>query len=240
MRDEIERTALGIEGIDDMVKDDGIPKNDTVAVVGSEGSGKTTMALEYIPHGLKKGQNCVFISLEKETKQKLIQSAENREMEFHKHMEEGSLKVLDLNPYHLASSISNIRSQLPKMVENFGADRMAIDSITRLEDALYKNERTKIHRMIESINRSGASALITSESDPHGRITSRSRYIEYVVNGVIYLQKVETTRGVDLTLWISKLRETNHTRDKKLYELTSKGIEVLDTELGVSKPEDTP
>jgi len=60
-----DRVRTGIDGLDEMLQG-GFPENHIVVVMGSFGTGKTTLALQYIIDGLKKGEPCIFISLEED------------------------------------------------------------------------------------------------------------------------------------------------------------------------------
>ncbi|MFQ6059917.1 MAG: RAD55 family ATPase [Thermoplasmata archaeon] len=53
----------GVEGLDELLGG-GIPSGHVVAVLGGFGTGKTTLALQYIKRGLENGERCIFITLE--------------------------------------------------------------------------------------------------------------------------------------------------------------------------------
>ena len=69
------RSQTGISGLDDVLNGGLIPHR-LYLVDGDPGSGKTTLSLQYLLEGVKKGEKCLYITLS-ETKEELIASAES-------------------------------------------------------------------------------------------------------------------------------------------------------------------
>src|SRR4030042_5063757 len=69
---ERERCATGIDGLDTILYG-GIPRANTILVAGSCGTGKTSLAREFLIHGAIKGENSLFISVT-ENSEKLLQN----------------------------------------------------------------------------------------------------------------------------------------------------------------------
>jgi circadian clock protein KaiC len=68
-----ERCPSGIEGLDDILAG-GLPRACFYLVRGDPGSGKTTLALQFLLEGLRRGENVFYITLS-ETKQELLKVA---------------------------------------------------------------------------------------------------------------------------------------------------------------------
>ena len=67
-----DRCATGLEGLDTILYG-GIPRSNTVLLTGSCGTGKTSLALEFLIHGAIKGENSLFVSVT-ENSEKLLQN----------------------------------------------------------------------------------------------------------------------------------------------------------------------
>ncbi|TFG70320.1 MAG: circadian clock protein KaiC, partial [Methanomassiliicoccus sp.] len=64
------RCATGIDGLDTILYG-GIPTDNTVILTGSCGTGKTSLALEFLIHGALNNENSLFISVT-ENSEKLL------------------------------------------------------------------------------------------------------------------------------------------------------------------------
>lgn len=70
-----ERCLSGIEGLDNILGG-GLPRGCFYLIQGDPGSGKTTLALQFLLEGVRRGEKVLYITLS-ETKQELLQVAES-------------------------------------------------------------------------------------------------------------------------------------------------------------------
>src|SRR5512140_2781093 len=63
------RLKSGIEGLDDILNG-GFPTNHLYLVEGDPGTGKTTLALQFLLEGIRAGEKCLYVTLS-ESKQEL-------------------------------------------------------------------------------------------------------------------------------------------------------------------------
>src|SRR3982751_4799427 len=68
-----ERCPSGIDGLDDILAG-GLPCGCFYLVQGDPGSGKTTLALQFLLEGVRRGQNALYVTLS-ETKNELLKVA---------------------------------------------------------------------------------------------------------------------------------------------------------------------
>jgi circadian clock protein KaiC len=69
----LERTQTGVAGLDDILSG-GLTPHRLYLVDGDPGAGKTTLALQYLIEGVKRGEKCLYITLS-ETKEELLAGA---------------------------------------------------------------------------------------------------------------------------------------------------------------------
>jgi KaiC domain protein len=224
----IPRVDVGIDGLDDMIQE-GVPERSLMVSIGSAGTGKTTFGLQFIHHGLQRGENAVFITLE-ESYERIMQSADDKGWEFSAYEENGQLAVVDLDPIEMANSLRSIRSELPDLVDEFDASRLVLDSVSLLE-MMYDDQATRrneIYDFTGSLKRAGVTTMLTSEASEDSPYNSRFGIIEYLTDAVLVLQYVrpDDFQETRLAVEIQKIRDANHSRDIKPYELTSDGIDV--------------
>ncbi|MFP4530077.1 MAG: KaiC domain-containing protein [Halodesulfurarchaeum sp.] len=224
----IPRLRIGIDGLDAMIQE-GVPKRSLLSVIGGAGTGKTTFALQFIQGALESGEKGVYITLE-ESRERIYKSAKQKGWDFEGAEAEGQLAILDLDPVDMANSLTSIRSELPRLVEEFGAERLALDSVSLLE-MMYDEQatrRTEIYDFARSLKAAGVTTLVTSEAASDTAYASRFGIIEYLTDGVFVLQYVrpDDFQETRLAVEIQKIRDANHSRETKPYEITNEGISV--------------
>ena len=225
---DIPRIDLGIEGLDDMIQV-GIPRRSLLVAIGEAGTGKTTFGLQFVNQALENGESAVFIALE-ETHERVVDTAEDKGWPFSEYIEEGRLAVVDLDPIEMANSLTSIRDELPALVREFGASRLVLDSVSLLE-MMYSDQasrRNEIFDFTNSLKQAGVTTFLTSEASEGDPYHSRFGIIEYLTDAVFVLRYIrpEDFRETRLAVEIQKIRDANHSRELKPYEITNEGISV--------------
>lgn len=222
------RIKTGVPGLDEMLQG-GLPEGHIVLLMGSFGTGKTTMALQFLIEGLKDGENCIFISLE-EDKESITKNASSFGWDLSGAIDKKKLGLFKLEPSDAKTTITRIKSELPKFVKTFGAKRVVLDSVSLL-NMMFTDEndrRSNLFNLCQLLKSTGATTLITAEVKDENPRSSRDGLAEYTADGVLLLQSDESKEGseVQLTIRVLKMRRTAHSRRVKPYSITEKGLVV--------------
>ena len=73
MERKLGQAATGITGLDDILSG-GFMRGSLFLIEGNPGTGKTTLALQYLMEGARKGESCLYVTLS-ETKIELVRGA---------------------------------------------------------------------------------------------------------------------------------------------------------------------
>ena len=223
----IPRLDLGIEGLDNMIQG-GVPRRHLIVTIGSAGTGKTTFGLQFLYHGLQNDENAIFITLE-QSHESIVDTAHEWGWDFERYEDAGNLAIVDLDPVEMANSLDNIQAELPQLIQEFGANRLVLDSVSLLE-MMYDDQskrRTEVFDFTRSLKQAGVTTFLTSEASESNPYASRHGIIEYLTDAVFILQYVRgETQETRLAVEIMKIRNANHSREKKPYEITSDGLSV--------------
>ena len=225
---DIDRIDIGIEGLDEMILG-GVPERSLMTVIGSAGTGKTTFGLQFLNEALENGGNGVYITLE-ESREAILSTAEEKGWEYRRYAEEDRLAVVAMDPIEMANSLDSIRDDISRLVTEFGADRLVLDSVSLLE-MMYDHpskRRSEVFDFARSLKQAGVTTMLTSEASQENSFASRHGIVEYLTDAVFVLQYVRPSdfRETRLAVEIQKIRDANHSRETKPYEIMNDGISV--------------
>ncbi|MBP1987644.1 KaiC domain-containing protein [Halolamina salifodinae] len=225
---DIDRVNVGIEGLDEMILG-GVPERSLMVSIGAAGTGKTTVGLQFLTESLENDERAIYITLE-ESREAILSTAEEKGWPFREWRDEGRLAIVAMDPIEMANSLASIRSDISRLVEAFDADRLVLDSVSLLE-MMYDHpaeRRSEVFDFARSLKRAGVTTMLTSEASSDDAYTSRYGIIEYLVDAVFILQYVRPSdfRETRLAVEIQKIRDANHSRETKPYEITNEGISV--------------
>ncbi len=227
---DIPRIDLGIDGLDNMIEG-GVPERSLMVTIGPPGSGKTTFGMQFLDAGLRQGQPGVFITLEENT-DRVIRSATEKGMPYDEYTETGQLAVVDLDAIDMANSLRSIQTELVDLIEDFGATRLVLDSVSLLE-MMFEDRaarRNEIYSFTKLLKQAGVTTMLTSEVSDDNPYVSRHGIVEYLTDAVFFLQYIrpEDFQETRMAVEIQKIRDANHSREKKPYEISDAGLSVYE------------
>ena len=221
------RVSLGIEGLDAML-DGGLLRPSICALIGTYGTGKTTLSLEFIAHGLARKEKCIYISLD-ERVDMLQDIMKQRGRDVSPYINR-SLFLVKLDPTNFNLMINSIKEELFELIEKTGATRVVIDPISLFEGTFQSSvdRRLELIRFIEMMRDQPCTLLMTSETESDNPLMSRYGLIEYLVDTVILLRYY---RPADMTpnhlaVEVVKMRQSKHSREIKPFEILQDQILV--------------
>jgi KaiC domain protein len=225
---DLARLELGIEGLDEMILG-GIPHRSLIAAIGSAGTGKTTIGMQFLNVALEDGGRGAYITLE-ESRERVLDTAAEKGWTFREYEDDGRLAIVDLNPVEMANSLGNLRNDLSRLVEEFGAERLVLDSVSLLE-MMYDTpaqRRSEVFQFARALKQAGVTMLVTSEANETDPFASRYGIIEYLADAVFVLRYIRSSsfQETRLAVEIQKIRDANHSRQPRPYEITDEGISV--------------
>jgi KaiC domain protein len=217
----------GIDGLDELLGG-GVPRGHTVTVLGSFGTGKTTFGIQFLVQGLINREKGIFISLE-EDPDSIVASAAGFGWDLATPLKEKRLAIVKLEPADARTTVMKVRSELPKFIKDFGADRVVVDSVSLL-NMMFPDDverRARLFSLSQQIKTTGATALFTAETKDDNPRASRDGLVEYISDGVISLQSREKESGdVQLAMQVMKMRRLKHSRAVKPYTIDDDGLNV--------------
>lgn len=217
--------SSGITGLDNLLGG-GIPRGHIVAVVGSFGTGKTTLGLHFIYEGLKNGENCLAISFD-EDEESILENARSIGMDFSEFGD--NVQIVRLDATEVKMSMERLESDIPEVIRSSNVTRVLIDTVSVLETLFDEigryNMLSKLRDILKKFN---VTAIVTTEADKSNMSYSKYGILEYICDGSICLQIIKRMELEEPTLGLQvvKMRRVRHSRKIKPYIISEEGIKV--------------
>jgi len=225
-----ERQPTGVPGMDEMIGG-GIIAGDAVLLTGPAGSGKSTVATQFIVAGLSQGETGVIAVFE-EYPEEYIARASARNPAMAKMVNTGKLEIIYLRPLDL--SVDEALFSILEAVDRLGATRVVIDSLSGFEVALAptfrEDFRESLYRLVGTLTATGVTVFMTaevSEAFREARFTSEN--VSFITDEIIVQRYVEIEGELGRVMAVIKMRGSDHSHEFRRYEVTPKGVVIGDS-----------
>ena len=227
---EPSRLPTGISGLDDVLLG-GLPKGNMYLLEGTPGTGKTTLALQFILQGKQNGERCLYVSLS-ESKAELEATARSHNwsldetpiVEFAP--EEASIDpdqqytVFHPSEVELATTIKRLLAEVARV----DPERLVIDSLS--EFRLLAQDAVRYRRQLLALKQFFASrhttVLLLDDQASHSDLQVHS-----IVHGVMRLETLRRSYGITRRrLEVVKIRGAGYREGFHDYTVDQKGVRV--------------
>ena len=222
------RLSIGIPELDKMLCG-GILEGDSLLVAGPTGTGKSSLATQFIAEGLRRGEPGIMAIFE-ERPQGYTERADSFGLNLKTPQEKGHLEILYLRPLDL--SVDETMQEILDAIVRVGAKRLVIDSLVGFEMALApgfrEDFRESLYRMISALTGAGITILSTVEVEDSFTAMAFSHYgISFLTDDIIRMRYVEIDGQLRKVLVVVKMRGGNHSKDIREYVITDKGVVII-------------
>jgi len=244
----MERASSGVKGLDDILGG-GFPKARTILIVGSPGSGKTILAIQFLRAGAVNGERSIYVTFDERPEQ-VKENVSAFGWDLDRLEAEGKMMFVDATPFRRAgppsASAREERGGLPmydtmpevtlrglvetveRLAEEEGATRLAVDPITSLSvryQSPVKRRRAML-MLFDALSSTGATCLVTSELRT-SMLSRRFQLEEYLSQGVVLLRTGIHEGNVIRGIQVEKMRGIAHDTQLRPYIISQNGIEVF-------------
>lgn len=209
---ELRRDKTGVAGLDDVLGG-GLPKNRVYLLKGEPGSGKTTLALQFLLEGRRAGERVLYVTLS-ETEEEIRQVADSHGWSlegidlYELSTAEQTLRLQDENALYATADVDLKETMrvLLEEVERVKPARVVFDSMSEIR--LLSQTPMRYRRQLLSLKQYfvGRACTVLLLDDRTGD-SGDDLQVESLAHGVIALEQVQLVYGADRRrLRIRKLR----------------------------------
>jgi len=221
------RQSTGIPGLDEMTRG-GVVSGDAVMLTGPAGSGKSTVATQFMVAGLKAGESGVIAVFE-EFPEEYLARAELRDPQIGKMIRSGKLELIYLRPLDL--SVDEALHEILKAVDRTKAKRVVIDSLSGFEVALAptfrEDFRESLYRLVGTLTATGVTVFMTAEVvEGFSDVRFTAERVSFITDEIIIQRYIEMEGELRRVMAVIKMRGSDHSHELRTYEITPKGVTV--------------
>lgn len=231
MAKKVQRTSTGVAGLDDILEG-GLPAGQMYLLEGDPGTGKTTLAMQFLLAAVERGEQALYITLS-ESKQELIASAESHDWDLTKVPivefvpDEASLRkdqqytVFHPTEIELASTISRLTDE----IETAKPTCLVLDSLSELR--LLAADNMRYRRQLLALKQFFAGRSMTALMLDDRTADGHDLQLQSIAHGVIRLEKLPRSFGITRRrIEIVKLRGSTFREGFHDYNVLHNGVAV--------------
>lgn len=230
----------GIDGLDNLFADGGIPKGSSVLIAGGPGTGKSILCRQICYNRISQGRRCMYVSFE-ETRERIVKSMESFGWNVSPYVEQGTFLIQKINPLDVlrmkfgslggSGSATEISYKIKPLIipKDFQPEVIVVDSLSAIIAASVtkeKNYRVYLQQLFNFFEETGATSFLITETDPIPNRFSETGIEEFLADGIIVLYNVQMQDGRENAIEVLKMRYGKHEKKIVSLEITEHGIEV--------------
>jgi len=219
------RATSGVPGLDAMLMGGGLPTGSATLLAGPTGSGKTTMAIQFMVEGIRRGERGLLVNFQENPTQ-LAHQVE----EIGGDLGDDARARLQLLYYSAVElSIDRIVVSIFEALRRGGIRRVAIDALGDL--AIAASDTTRMHdylyALVQHFAVMGVSSLLTLETDPPHMATDEGHgRLSHMTDNIVFLEIRPHDGVIGRTLRIAKARGVAHDLQPRELQIDGKGLRV--------------
>ena len=219
-----ERVSSGLESLDDMLGGKGYFRASTVLLSGTAGTGKTTLAAQFLEAACARGERCMYFLFE-ESPSQLIRNMSSAGIDLQKWVDKGLLRFHADRPNR--HGLETHLLEMHHSVEVFNPDVVVLDPITNLMAVGTQSDvRAMLTRVIDYFKTRGVTAVFTSLTSSTQSLEATESMVSSLMDTWILVAITEENRKRNRWIYVLKSRGMPHSNDVRAFEIGNRGVSI--------------
>ena len=225
-----ERISSGIPRLDMMLGGQGYYRGSSILISGTAGAGKSSMAAHFVNAAVTRGERCLYFAFE-ESERQIVRNMHSIGFELAPWIQRGLFQVHSARPTLHGLEMHLV--MMHKLIKEYQPQVVIIDPITNLTTIGTQSEiKAALIRLIDFLKTQEITALFTSLTADQTKLEQTEVGISSLMDAWILLRMIESNGERNRGLYILKARGIDHSNQIREFQLTAKGIQLVDVYLG--------
>ena len=224
------RISSGLPKLDVMLSGQGYFRGSTVLVSGTAGTGKTSIASQFVQAACKRGERVLFFTFE-ESPEQLVRNMRSVGIDLDPWVKKGRLQFQATRPTHYGLE-THLTTSI-KLINSFAPEVVVLDPINAFVIGENQAEvKTMLLRLVDFLKMKGVTAFFTSLTSGDESIEVTDTYVSSLIDTWLLLRDIEIGGERNRGLYILKSRGMEHSNQIREFKMTNHGIDLLDVYVG--------
>ncbi|RYY55965.1 MAG: circadian clock protein KaiC [Chitinophagaceae bacterium] len=222
--------SSGIPNLDQMLSMRGFYQGSSILVSGTAGTGKTSVAANFINAACERGEKSLYFAFE-ESPHQICRNMLSIGMNLQKHVDSGLLKFFASRPtlhgleMHLVAIHKAIREFKPKVV--------VLDPITNLITVgSVSDVKSMLVRLIDFLQSEGITVMFTALSLNNIVNEQTDEGVSSLVDAWVLIRDIELNGERNRGLYVIKSRGMKHSNQVREFVITDDGLDLIEVYVG--------
>jgi circadian clock protein KaiC len=222
--------STGVPKLDEMLGGKGYFRGSTLMVSGSAGTGKTSMAVQFVDAACRRGERCLFFSFE-ESPLQLSRNMRSIGIDLTKWVKRGLLEFSASRPATFGLEVHI--SMMLTVIEAFKPLIVVLDSISSFESAGTKRDSlAMLMRLIDQLKSHQISTMLTSLTVAGDDTDRHPIGVSSLIDAWLLLRNVKKAGERTRALHVLKARGIKHSNQERELLITDQGLDLALIHLG--------
>jgi circadian clock protein KaiC len=224
------RISSGIADLDAMLEGSGYFRGSSVLVSGMAGSGKSSIAAQFVDRACRNGERCIYFALE-ESPSQIIRNMRSIGIDLQMWVDQGLLRFQAHRP-----TLFGLETHLATMhrdVEELDPAVIVIDPLSSLLHAGDRSDaQAMILRLVDFLKGRGVTSLFTNLTHGNVEQAMTDTQVSSLMDTWLLLYNRETNGEHNRQLYLIKSRGMAHSNQVREFVMTHDGIHLREVYVG--------
>ena len=220
------RISTGVKGLDEMMGGKGLYRGSTALISGTAGTGKTTLAGNFVNAACGRGERALYFAFE-ESPSQIIRNMESTSLKLGRWVEKGLLLFDAVRP--TSAGLESHLMRMLRCIDKFKPNVVVVDPLTNLLAVGRASEvKSMVTRVIDHLKKHEITAFFTSLTEGGHAIEATDIGVSSLIDTWLLLRDIETQGERNRGLYILKSRGMAHSNQIREFLITKSGVELVD------------